>query len=191
MRYAGALSNGSYQVLLEDSNPLPLHHQYTKSRNWHVEAARRQLALDLIIHALGEEVPADLRETEALATVTSAWLPHLHFEAGVLRAMVAEEDYNQWSVDGDYIVEWIDAWAMRWHIERSEKRYGGAWRGVDFTTWSLQFIETMSKFNVSDVGRLKLGRPSQYQYYLAGYTPEGMAVAWAAILMQVRDKSPI
>lgn len=196
-RYIGLYNAHDYRVQV-DERPLPLHRHYVNHRKWHTEPGRKQLALDLLIDVLGETIPRgflmrrDLSGTEAgYQHSCAAWLPHLHY-AAELHTLARDTGYGHWELTSEQIVAWLDDWLFMHHQKKAKTQLGGAYQGMPFAAWSTMFQATITTFGVADLQRVKLGRPAQIQYYLAGYTPEGMVVAWCQRVIRITEKtSPV
>jgi hypothetical protein len=107
----------------------------------------------------------------------------------VLKAIARTKGYSQWEISEESIKAWLDDWLLENHRLAALNRSNGSYRGMPFADWSQAFEAAMKVFGIVDVSRILLGRPAQIQYYLAGYSPEGMTVAWAQSAVHVSEKT--
>jgi hypothetical protein len=192
--YIGIHDEHGYRVRADDA-PLPLHYHYVRHRRWHLLPARKQLALDLLIDVLGEPIPEGFLEPRGVPDREAryhlgcaAWMPHLSYTL-VLEPLAHTTAHGRWEIQGKHILAWLDDWLLENHRPQALDRSKGSYRGLRFADWSRAFQDAMRVFGVVEVERISLGRPAQIQYYLAGYSPEGMAVAWAQSIVHVSEKT--
>jgi hypothetical protein len=192
--YIGISDDHGYRVRADDV-PLALHYHYVRHRRWHLLPARKQLALDLLIDVLGEQIPEGYLAPRGIPDREAryffgcaAWMPHLSYTL-VLEALAHTKGYSRWEIRSKHLMAWLDDWLLDNHQPRALERSNGSYHGMRFADWSSVFQEAMRVFGIVDVDRINLGRSAQIQYYLAGYSPEGMAVAWAQSIVHVSEKT--
>jgi hypothetical protein len=199
--YEGLCNETEFQVSYQ-SKPLKLHLHYTRSRDWRTEAGLRQIALDILIHHLSEDVDHCmllLKDTQV-----AAWLPHLHYttilmpilwlsgeayEAPLVLSASGQKNvpthneshvrhrYGSWSLSSSQIQLWLNDWMYQTHITFLKEREPTAVRHLRYAEWEHHVKQELSTENLDAIG-LKLAW--RYRWYLTGFSVKALVTSWQA-----------
>jgi hypothetical protein len=197
--YEGLHDEQGFQVYCQ-GKPLPLHLHYTRSRDWRTEPGLRQVALDILIHHLSEDV--DKRMLALKDTAVAAWLPHLdyahilipilwlngeEYEVPVILSAGGQENlpirnenhvrrrYGNWSLSSSQIQLWLDDWMHETHTTFLKQREPTASHTYRYAEWEQFVREGLATDNLDALG-LKLAW--RFRWYLTGFSVKALTTMW-------------
>ena len=196
--YVGQHDTTGFQVYTAEA-PLPLHLHYTRSRDWRTEAGLRQVALDILIHHIGERVtPQMLRSKD---TAVAAWLPHLHYASALTSILWVNGDtyevaptsaqrksepltargnhvrrrFGSWTLRPDQVQLWLDDWMWQTHAAFLRKREPSSRCAYRYKEWE-QFVR--EGLGTDDLDGHGLRLAWRFRWYLTGFSAHALTESW-------------